>query len=212
MSARPSRFSLKQKGTMALLLLSLCFTGLGDLTAEAQKKKAKVDPAAQAAAEAEAKSKAEEEAIKKGLEPIASELTKLLIRVQGRGLLSPEEAGHLVDLKYKLLDLMEQYPQNMTLAKPVYQAGTLFMDREAYNDAFEMFNYLAQGYASNPYGAKARGQIQILERKFGANYFSVEKATPVVAPETALANPATVPAAPAQSAATPATGTSDGKK
>lgn len=200
MRSRQSHFSLKQKGAMTLVLLSLCFTGLGDLTAEAQKKKAaKVDPVAQAAAEAEAKAKAEAAEVKKGLDPIATQLTKLLMRVQGRGLLSPEEAGQLVDMKYKLLDLMDQFPQNAALAKPVYQAGTLFVDREAYNDAFEMFNYLAQGYASNPYGAKAKGQIQILERKFGANYFSVEMATPAPAPETASATP---PAAGATSAPT----------
>lgn len=204
MQARPSQFSLKQKSAIALLLLTLCFTGLGDLTAEAQKKKAKVDPAAQAAAEAEAKAKAEVEALKKGLDPVAAQLTKLMMRIEGRGLLSSEEAGQLVDMKYKLLDLMEQFPQNASLAKPVYQAGIIFVDREAYNDAFEMFNYLAQGYASNPYGAKAKGQIQTLERKFGANYFSVELAAPAptavsaTAPTAGGSPPATpTPASPA---------------
>ncbi|WP_373531078.1 hypothetical protein [Vampirovibrio sp.] len=202
-----SLLTLKQKCALMLLLLCVSLGGARDLTAEAKKKTEKVDPVAQAAAEADAKAKASEAAIKKGLDPISLQLTKLLMRVQGRGLLSPAEAGQLVELKYQLLDLMEAYPQNGLLAKPVYQAGTLFTDREAYNDAFEMFNYLAQGYASNPYGAKARGQIQILERKFGANYFSVEKATPTAAttPETAMAAGATPPpAADKPAAASPA--------
>jgi tetratricopeptide (TPR) repeat protein len=176
------------------------------LTAEAKKKAAKVDPAAQAAAEAEAKAKAAQAELKKGLTPLATDLTNLMMRIQGRGLLSPEEAGKLVAIKYKLLDLMEQYPQNPLLAKPLYQAGMLFSEREAYNDAFEMFQYLAQGYISNPYGAKAKGQIQMLERKFGANYFSVEMAAPVT-PAVTAATPAGVTASATPNASASPTGT-----
>ncbi len=179
----PSPSGFKHKSAALFLLVCLLWGGAPDLTAEAKKKAAKVDPAAQAAADAEAKAKAAEAELQKGLTPLATDLTKLMMRIQGRGLLSPEEAGKLVEIKYKLLDLMEQYPQNPLLAKPVYQAGTLFSEREAYNDAFEMFQYLAQGYISNPYGAKAKGQIQMLERKFGANYFSVEMAAPVNPPD-----------------------------
>lgn len=205
-----SPLSLKQKIALILLLLSVCVSGSTDLTAEAKKKAEKIDPAAQAAAEAEAKSKAAEAEIQKGLAPITAQLTQLMTRIQGRGLFSPKEAGELVTLKYKLLDLMEKFPQHTALARPVYQAGTLFVDREAYNDAFEMFNYLAQGYVGNPYGAKAKGQIQILERQFGANYFSVEMAaSSVPANASAPEAPATEspPAAPAtaQPPASPAT-------
>jgi hypothetical protein len=204
-----SLLSLKQKCALMLLMLCVSLGGARDLTAEAKKKSEKVDPVAQAAAEAESKAKAAEAEIKKGLDPISKQLSKLLIRVQGRGLLSPDEAGQLVELKYQLLDLMEAFPQHGLLAKPVYQAGTLFSDREAYNDAFEMFNYLAQGYASNPYGAKAKGQIQILERQFGANFFSLEKANPVptAQPETAMGTTGVAPQgekqAPAVAPATP---------
>lgn len=204
----PSGF--KHKCAALFMLACLVLGAAPDLTAEAKKKAAKVDPAAQAAAEAEAKTKAAQAALEKGLTPLATDLTKLMMRVQGRGLLSPEEASKLVEIKYKLLDLMEQYPQNPLLAKPVYQAGTLFSEREAYNDAFEMFQYLAQGYMSNPYGAKAKGQIQMLERKFGANYFSVEMAAPVNPPATvespggiAASGDSKAPAAPVTAAASP---------
>ncbi len=192
--------SLKQKS--ALMLLLLCFSVVGgqDLTAEAKKKAATMDPAVQAAAEAEAKAKAAEAELKKGLDSVTKDLNALMINVQARKLFSPAEAGKLVDIKYKLLDMMEQFPQNAMLAKPVYQAGTLFTEREAYNDAFELFNYLAQGYTTNPYGAKAKGQIQQLERRFGANYFSVEMAAP--APVVAGTPPAT--AVPATASTPPA--------
>ncbi len=212
----PSPLGFRHKSVALFLLACLVWAGAPDLTAEAKKKAAKVDPAAQAAAEAEAKAKAAEAALQKGLTPLTTDLTRLMMRIQGRGLLSPDEAGKLVEIKYKLLDLMEQYPQNPMLAKPLYQAGTLFSEREAYNDAFEMFQYLAQGYMSNPYGAKAKGQIQMLERKFGANYFSVEMAAPVAPPATAESPAGAVasgnPKAPVTAPATPTATPSAPKK
>ena len=195
--------SLKQKSVLMLALLCFSMVGGQDLTAEAKKKAAAVDPAAQAAAEAEAKAKAAEAELKKGLDSVTKDLNDLMVKVQSRTLFSPSEAGKLVDIKYKLLDLMDQFPQNPMLAKPVYQAGTLFTDREAYNDAFELFNYLAQGYMSNPYGAKAKGQIQQLERRFGANYFSVEMATPVPTADGATASATGTPAPAGPVPATP---------
>lgn len=188
--------------TALLLVTAVLAFSAPDLTAEAKKKAAAIDPVAQAAADAQAKAAAEEAQIKKGLDPINRDLNKLMVKVESRALLSPNEAGLLVDIKYKLLDLMDQFPQNAMLAKSVYQAGTLFNDREAYNDAFELFNYLALGYASNPYGAKAKGQIQRLERKFGANYFSVEMAAPAPSADSTTASAG--PAAPATTA-TPTT-------
>lgn len=199
-----------------LLVFGFILLGLvngHDLTAEAKKQAAKVDPAAQAAAEAEAKTKAIEAEIQTALTPLNKQLTALMMRVQARGLFSPEEAAQLVEIKYKLLDLIDQYPQNPSLAKPIYQAGTLFVERESYNDAFELFNYLAQGYSGLSYGAKAKGQIQQLEKQFGASYFSVELAAP--APTTPTASASTPTAAPVAGVATsnaPAAPSSPAKK
>jgi hypothetical protein len=154
------------KKTILLLTLAAVMVSAGSESAIAAKKKAAgPDPAAQA-----------EEEVKKGLEPINTELTKFMIKVQSRSLLSPDEAGKLADLKFKLMDIMNQYPQSTSLAKPVYQAGMLFAEREEYNDAYELFSYLAQGFPTNPYGVKAKGQIQQLEKRFGASYFTVEAA------------------------------------
>lgn len=178
-----------KKSMLFALLIGLSVAVSLDMTADAKKKAAGPDPAAQADAE-----------VKKGLDPINDGLTKLMIKVQSRALLSPDEAGQLADLKYKLMDLMNQYPQNAQLVKPVYQAGILFTLREEYNDAYELFNYLAQGFATNPYGLKAKGQMQQLEKRFGPGYFSVDAVSP--APATATAAGGT-PAAPAATPATP---------
>lgn len=165
----------------AILAVSIGFSG--SITAEAKKKAAAAaDPSAQADTE-----------IKKVLDPLNEQLSKLMIKLQSRALLSPEEAGKLVDLKYKLLDLLGQYPQNALLAKPLFQAATLFAQREAYEDAYEMFNNLVQGYATSPYGLKAKGQLQQMDKKFGAGYFA----------EAAL--PATTSGTPANGAANAST-------
>lgn len=165
---------------VSILLAGLCLTAGGQLAAEAKKKATGPDPGAQADAE-----------VKKGIEPINAQLDKLIIKVQSRALLSPKEAGELAELKYKLMDIMNQYPQNALLARPVYQAGILFYERESYNDAYELFNYLAQGYPANPYGTKAKGQIQQLEKRFGADYFAVEASAAAGAAGSATPAPAT---------------------
>jgi hypothetical protein len=159
------------------LISGQLFAGCLGFQAEA-KKAAGPDPAAQAEAE-----------LKKSLDPVNDQLMKLMIKVQSRALLSPDEAGQLADLKYKLLDMMNQYPQSLQLARPAYQAGVLFTEREEYNDAYELFNYVAKGFTTNPYGLKAKGQIQQLEKRFGPAYFSVEAVSPT-APTTTSTTPA----------------------
>jgi hypothetical protein len=171
------------KSMPIFLVFCFCIGITGNLTAEAKKKAAGPDPAAQADAE-----------VKKGVDPLNEQLTKLMIKVQSRALLSPEDAGKLADIKYKLQDLMDQYPQSVLLSKPIYQAGILFSEREEYNDAYELFNFLAQSFPTNPYGTKAKSQIQQLEKRFGPAYFSAEpSATGNVAPN----NNSTTVAAPA---------------
>jgi hypothetical protein len=174
-----------KKGFLLALLLSLSVAISLNGTADAKKAPAGPDPAAQADAE-----------VKKGLDPINDSLTKLMIKVQSRALLSPDEAGQLADLKYKLMDLMSQYPQNAQLTRPVYQAGILFFEREEYNDAYELFNFLAQGFPTTPYGAKAKGQIQQLEKRFGPSYFSVDAVSPAPATDAAGGTPTASASAP----------------
>ena len=163
----------------SLLVLTLLVSLLGStdpLTTEAAKKKGGPDPAAQAEAE-----------LKKNLDPLNEQLSKLMIKIESRGLLSPDEAGQLADLKYKLLDMMNQFPQNALMAKTVYQAGILFNQREEFNDSYELFNFLAQGFPSNPYGAKAKGQLLLLEKRMGPDYFIKDPGT---APSGSAATPA----------------------
>lgn len=194
------RLGVSGKNMALLLALGCLLSGTVDPLTALAKKKAKdtaaatvVDPVA----EAEAK-------LTKDLTPINDQLTKLLVKIQSRDLLSPADAGKLVDIKYKLLDFLTQSPQSAQLTKPLYQAGVLFVEREEYNDAYEMFNYLGQGFATTTYGMKAKGQMQQLEKRFGPNYFAVEAAVTTPAPTAAVpgATPTTGATTPAPAAAT----------
>jgi hypothetical protein len=194
MMMKTKRRFLMKPGRMAaiLALCAILLNVTGDFTAEAKKKAAGPDPAAQAEAE-----------LKKTLEPINTELIKLMVKIQSRALLSPGEAGQIAELKYQLLDIINKNPQNALISTPLYQAGVLFSIREEYNDAYEMFNYLAGHFPETSYGTKAKGQIQQLEKRFGAGYFAIEAAlSPAAQPTaTASATPAATPAsAPASSA------------
>jgi hypothetical protein len=172
---------------VALLALGL---GLGpslNLSAEAKKKAAAaVDPTAKNDAE-----------VKKIVDPLNDQLGKLMLKVEARALLSPDEAGQLVDIKYKLVDAVTQYPQSTLLVRPLYQAGILFLQRESFNDAYELFSNLAQGFPTTPYGLKSKGQITQLEKRFGADYFAADVAAPPAgAPgATAVAGGTAVPPA-----------------
>ena len=184
------------KRNLALVLALACLFsgGVEPLTALA-KKKAKSQEAAAPAVDPVAEAEAR---LSKELVPLDAQLTKLLMKVQGRYLLSPEEAGQLVEIKYKLLDLLSQNPKSPQLGKPLYQAGILFTQREEYNDAYEMFNYLAQGFSNSQYGIKAKGHMLQMEKRFGPDYFAVEASvtSSALAPATpAAASPASQPAA-----------------
>ncbi len=150
---------------IALMILGLGLTPSLNLGAEAKKKAAAVDPAATMDAE-----------VKKVVDPINTQLGKLMLKVESRTLLSPADAGQLADIKFKLEDAYTQYPTSTLLVRPLYQAGILFFQREAYNDAYELFSYLVQGFPTTPYGLKSKGQIAQLEKRFGADYFAADGA------------------------------------
>jgi hypothetical protein len=133
-------------------------------------------PALNLSSEAKKKAGGGDAEVKKVVDPINEQLGKLMFKVQSRALLSPEEAGQLSDIKFKLVDALTQYPGNAMLVRPLYEAAILFSQRESYNDAYELYSYLVQGFATTPYGMKSKGQIAQLEKRFGADYFAADGA------------------------------------
>lgn len=163
-----SLLSIGQKIAVILVVVCLALLNGQDLTAEAAKKKGKKaaagpDPAAVAA-----------ETLKKDLEPLDTLIQAMQTKIQSRNLLSPEEAGKLVDIKQGLLVIIEQHPQNPTVARTVYQAGMLFSQREEFSNAYEMFSFLAASFPGQAYGIKAKAQLQQLETRFGPEQFLAE--------------------------------------
>ncbi|MGE0199647.1 MAG: hypothetical protein AB7P76_01625 [Candidatus Melainabacteria bacterium] len=171
--------------------LCLCLlagqTATFSLPAEAKKAKQDDGQAAAAAAEAE---------LKKQVDPIAKELDGMMTKLQSRALFSPTDAGKLADIKYKLTDLISQYPDSPMIVRPVFQAATLFAEREEFLDAYELYNFLASGFAAQPYGMRSKVKLEQLKKELGADYFPKELADTYKKPENT--DGTTTPADPAK--------------
>lgn len=145
---------------IALVLLSLLV--LAPLEAADAAKKKKGGNADQAKIEAE---------VKAAVTPIEKILTTLSVKLQSRGLFSPQDAGQLADTKMKIFDLMSQYPTQPMIVRPVYQAGMILSDRGEYEDSYELLSFLSTQHGQTPYGIKAKAKMQQLERQLGPNFF-----------------------------------------
>lgn len=121
--------------------------------------------------------------VKAVIDKIDKPLNDLVIKEQSRVIFSPKDAGDLADIRVKLTDLITQYPKNLQLVRPAYQAGMLYTDREAFMDGYELLSFIATQFPDNPYGLKAKIKINQLEKKLGADYFP--KDDPAVLPSGA---------------------------
>jgi len=184
-SARIKPVAALVNGVKAVFVIAACIVTLAsvdDLTAEAKKKAAAgPDPAAVA-----------EEALKKDIGPLCEKITQFMVKEESMRLLSPKEAGELAELKFKLMDLMNDNPQNPLMAKPLYQGAILMTMREDYDDAYNFFSYVAQNYPTTPYGMKSKVQVSQLEKRFGADHFAD---TSIVAPPASGTASAATPSA-----------------
>lgn len=148
--------SPKRLTALMIALAFLLSSGFGPLDAEAKKKDKK------GGGESETK-------LKEELDPMVTSLNKLMVKVQSRAFLSPQEAGNMSELTFKLMSLINDYPKSTLLIQPVYQAGILCKSREQYDDAFELFSFLAYQFPESPYGLRSQGQIQQMRRALGAD-------------------------------------------
>jgi hypothetical protein len=168
--------SLNRKWIIALMVVGLTWGGAGNFGVNSVAEAKKKGGAAKGDAE-----------VQKIVDPINAQLSKLMLKIQARALLSPDEAAKLMDIKYQLVDAYTQTPQSALLVKPLYETAIIFSQREAFNDAYELFSTLYQGFPTTPYGLKSKGQMAQLEKRFGADYFAADGATPT---DAGAANPA----------------------
>lgn len=169
-------YRTRQSAALALLMAVIFWQGAALCPADAKKKKdAGVDVAAEAAKQ--------EAALKKELDPVNKQINDLMVKMQSRGLFSPTDAGKLTSVRFKLFDIISQYPAQPILAGPAYQAGLLLSEREEFHNAYELFSFVAESFPQHAYGLKAKSQIQQLERRLGANYFPKELGQTLVSPK-----------------------------
>jgi len=165
-----------------LFMICLLSSNLFLSVAQAQKApdpKAKAAPVAPSPAEQAAKQ----------VSTISDQLIKLQMAIEGGHLLSPDEAGQLVSLKYQLQDMLMQSPATPQLDKCLYIAAMLFTEREAYDNAYELYGNLSESFPSTPYGLRAKAQMQRLEKKYGADTFAAYIPLTPAAPATAASAP-----------------------
>lgn len=174
-----------------LLLLVLAFILLGGWQGAEASKKADAEAAKKAAEEAAAKSAqdAAMKALEKNIQPVGMVIEQLLMRSQSRYLFSPEDTGKLADAKFKLRDFMKDNPQSAVLIRPVYQTGILCFIREQFDDAYEMFSFLAANFPNDPYGLRAKAEIRQLKKKLGADYFNDMQPDSATAQQPAVKGP-----------------------
>ena len=169
--------SLNRKWIIALMVVGLTWGGAPNFGVNSVAEAKKKGGAAKGDAE-----------VQKIVDPINVQLGKLMLKVQSRTLLSPDDAAKLMDIKYQLVDAYTQTPQSALLVKPLYETAIIFSQREAFNDAYELFSTLYQGFPTTPYGLKSKGQMAQLEKRFGADYFAADGAAPPA--DAGAANPA----------------------
>ncbi len=158
---------LAQNLLIVFLMMLIMLTAIDPAMAVSKKKKSKADIEVQ-----------------KQLDPIVQELTPLSNKGAARGLFSPDEVAKAMELKLKLLDLINEYPTSPLLVRPAYEAGRLFKAREQYDDAFDFYHYIEANFPNSPYATMARVEIQRMKQQLGNSYFADDTAAPAKVPAT----------------------------
>ncbi|MBX2860243.1 MAG: hypothetical protein KTR14_03345 [Vampirovibrio sp.] len=135
----------------------LCSGFSSDLPAEAKKKKGGGDAEVQ-----------------KSLDEFKENLQSLLIKSQSRYIFSPKESGELAEIKFKLMDLMQSNPTSTALVTPVYQTGIIYVAREGYLDAYELFSFIAGNFPDNPYATRSKSMLNRLKSNIEPGMVSQE--------------------------------------
>lgn len=111
--------------------------------------------------------------IEEALTPINETMKQLMTKVQSRLLFTPKDSAELDGLKWELITLTQKYPKRKELIQSVYQAAALYHTRDFYQDAFDLYTFLATNHADHPYGVRSQLAIHKLNQKFGASMFGL---------------------------------------
>ncbi|MBY0405917.1 MAG: hypothetical protein K2X66_18585 [Cyanobacteria bacterium] len=145
---------------LVLIPLLLCLFLSSPLSAEAGKKK-----------------KGGDAELQKALTPITKIIDDLLSKVQSHYLFSPKDSGQLTTLKFQLLDLMKDNPTNPLLTKPIYQAATIYGQREQYGDSMDLYTFLVTNFPDTPYGLRAKMDLEQIKKQSGMDTSTPAPAT-----------------------------------
>lgn len=128
-----------------------------------------------------AKKKKADAELEKALTPITKILDELVVKAEANALFSAKENGEMLDVKFKLIDLMKDNGKNAGMAKPMFQTGLIMVKREQFSDAYELFNYIATNFVDSPYSGQARMEMNKMKKLLGEEQYNVlvSEAAPV---------------------------------
>lgn len=109
------------------------------------------------------------------LDTLSQDLTPLSRKAVAKGFFSPVDAGKVLDIKIKMLELMKQNPGNELLLRPAYESAKLFRAREMYDDAFDFFNFIKTNFPDSPYAIQSSVEMQRMKEILGDSYFAETK-------------------------------------
>ncbi len=118
-----------------------------------------------------------DEEVKQTLTPMIQTMDKLSLKVQSRAFFTHKDSATMAELRGKLLEAMDTYPNHPLLARPVLQAALLFQARDQFADAIELFQFLSTQYPQLTVATRARIELSGLKRQLGPHYFPEEVIT-----------------------------------
>jgi outer membrane protein assembly factor BamD (BamD/ComL family) len=70
--------------------------------------------------------------------------------------------GGLKGAQYRLLELVQKYPDFRYIGKALYDLGVTYLDEEEPDEAAKCFQRIARDYPNSEYAARAREQLRIM--------------------------------------------------
>jgi hypothetical protein len=136
--------------------------------------------------DAKKKAGASVKAMQKEWEPNAKKLAMLLEKTRSRKLFTPEDANTLTELMKAGSSIQGKYATSEEGASILYDLGTLYMYREKYFEAYDVFSTIQQYHDGTTLGRKAVYQISRIKSTMGDDFTPLETSLPA----TASAKPA----------------------
>jgi hypothetical protein len=141
--------------------------------------------------QAKKKSGGSVKAMQKEWEPNAKNLATLLEKARSRKLFTPQDANTLNELMKAGAGIQGKYAASEEGAAILYDLGVLYMYRDKYFEAYDMFNTIKENHDGTTIGRKSVYQISRIKTQLGDDFAMLEGDAPPKAAATPSKKPPT---------------------